>query len=920
MPELDRSESWKALEEIFYRALEIEPERQAQFLEAACGGDPALRAEVQSLLDAAGKSADFLSNPLETAARELFQRENPATLRPGCEFDHYRIVSLAGAGGMGLIYLAEDTRLDRKVAIKTLAPDLIRDTRSLQRFEQEARAASALNHPNILTIYEVGECEGTHFIAAEFIEGPTLRKRLTEGKMEVAQVLDIAAQIASGLGAAHDTGIVHCDVKPENILLRQDGLAKLVDFGIARLTEESGARRRSASITKTGMRMGTTKYMSPEQARGLRLDARTDIFSLGTVIYEMLPGKEPFEGATDSDVVAEILKTDPPPLDVVLPEIPAELARIVARAMCKDREGRYCNARDLYVELKAVQQELEFRAKLEITLPSLFAASSPRREPFLTRRVVLTALAAATLLTVAYEAWKQPAISPFANRPRSLAILPFRNIGPDSAADFLGFSLADAIITKLGYVSSLSVRPSSAVEHYRHQTIDLRQAGAALNVDTLLMGSYEKEGDDLRITAQLIDVKPMNILWRDTIDVRYDKLLTVDDRVAERIISGLELSLTPSESAHLKSDKPRPEAYESYLRGVDLYALNDFESAIAMLEKSALIDPGYALTWSHLGQAYEANASLQFGGRQQYQKALEAYRRALQLNPALIEARVNMANFLIDTGRVEEAVPLLRAALESNRNSAGAHWELGYAYRFAGLLQDSVRECELARQIDPSVKLTSSAINAYFYLGQYDKWLASLPASNSAYILFYRGLGQYYTHDYTGAAADFDRAFETNPGLMQAAVGKAISDSIARNPSAGRQLLRQTEAKIQERGVTDAEGIYKVAQAYAVLGDTRSALRVLRQSIQGGFFCYPYFQTDPLLDSLRREPDFTALVKRAQLRHEQFEERFSPARAAGSHPASGGTADQRRKVDHQRTIMRLGKTSVFPKIEMWMPR
>jgi tetratricopeptide (TPR) repeat protein len=291
------------------------------------------------------------------------------------------------------------------------------------------------------------------------------------------------------------------------------------------------------------------------------------------------------------------------------------------------------------------------------------------------------------------------------------------------------------------------------------------------------------------------------------------------------------------------------------------------------------MDPAYALTWAHLGQAYEANASLQFGGRGQYQKALEAYRHALQLNPALIEARVNMGNLFIDTGRVEEAVPILLTALEGNRNSAAAHWELGYAYRFGGLLEDSVQECERARQIDPSVKIVSSAINAFFYLGRYDRWLASLPDSNSAYILFYRGFGEYYTGDYAQATAHFNRAFDTDPALLQAEVGKALSDSIAHHNAAGLQLLRQTEAKVQERGVTDAEGIYKVAQAYAVLGDKQSALRVFKQSVEGGFFPYPYFQTDPLLNNIRGETEFGSLMNQARLRYERFRARFSPARS-----------------------------------------
>jgi tetratricopeptide (TPR) repeat protein len=393
-----------------------------------------------------------------------------------------------------------------------------------------------------------------------------------------------------------------------------------------------------------------------------------------------------------------------------------------------------------------------------------------------------------------------------------------------------------------------------------------------------LTGSYIKEGPNLRITAHLVDVKALNILWDDTIDVPYDNLSAVNDRVAEKIISGLALKLTPSEEQTLKLDNPANRAaYEDYLRGVDLYALNDFESSIAILEKSTALDPSYAPAWTNLGRAYGANASLQFGGRDQYRKARAAFEKALRLNPASIEPRVYMANLLTDTGQVEQAVPLLRAALENNRNSASAHWELGYAYRFGGLLEDSVRECEIARRIDPSVKIGSSAINAYFYLGRYNQWLASLPDANSAYILFYRGIGEFYQRDYPLAATHFDRAYDLDPALLQADVGKALSYQIGRRNDAGIQLLRKVENKILDRGVTDAEAIYKVAQAYAALGDKQSALRLFRQTIQGGFVCYPYFQTDPLLDNIRQEPGFAELMDEARRRSQAFQSKFSPA-------------------------------------------
>lgn len=440
---------------------------------------------------------------------------------------------------------------------------------------------------------------------------------------------------------------------------------------------------------------------------------------------------------------------------------------------------------------------------------------------------------------------------------------------------FLGFSLADAVITKLDHVSSLTVRPSIAVEKYRGKLIDLQTVAADLKVDTLLTGSFIRDGDNLRITYQLIDVKTEKILGRGTIDLKYDNLLRVQDEVAEQIISKLELNLSPSEAERLKPEAAiSPVAYEYYLRGVDLHGQHKFPLAIKMLEKSTEIDPNYALAWAYLGASYTSDAAFEFGGREQYRRAQAAYERALALQPAQLDTQMFLANLLVDTGRVEQAVPLLRGALRANANYAPVHWELGYAYRFAGMLNESVAKCERARQLDPLVKGNGSVLNTYLYLGQYQKFLQSLPEANdSSFLSFYRGFGEYYQKDFQQAAKDFDHAYELDPSLY-AQIGKALSESIVHRDADGLKLLRGSEAKIAERGVGDPEAMYKIAQAYALLGDNVSALRMLRQSIENGFFCYPYFKTDPLLNPLRNEPEFAPLLKVAQQRYEAFRSKF----------------------------------------------
>jgi DNA-binding winged helix-turn-helix (wHTH) protein/TolB-like protein/Tfp pilus assembly protein PilF len=460
-------------------------------------------------------------------------------------------------------------------------------------------------------------------------------------------------------------------------------------------------------------------------------------------------------------------------------------------------------------------------------------------------------------------------------KPRSLAILPLQNLRHDPDNDFLGFSLADAVITKLNYVSSLTVRPSTTVEKYRDKVIDIQSAAADLKVDTLVTGSFIRDGNNLRITYQLVDVKTDKILGAGAIDLKYDNLLAVHDNVAEQIVEKLELNLSPAEAERIKPEAPiNPVAYEYYLRGVDLHGQHKFPMAIKMLEKSIEIDPNYALAWAYLGASYTSDAAFELGGLEQYRRAQAAYERALAIEPSQLDAKIFLANLLVDTGKVEQAVPMLRDAVKANGNYAPAHWELGYAYRFAGMLNESVAECENARQIDPSVKANGSVLNSYLYLGEYDKFLQSLPdAGDSSFFLFYRGFGEYYEKDFEHASKDFDRAYELDQSLY-VQIGKALSESIAHRQADGLQILRGLESRITERGVGDPEAAYKIAQAFAVLGDTSSALRMLHRSVESGFFSYPYIATDPLLNGLRREGQFAQVLQVAHQRHGAFKARF----------------------------------------------
>jgi serine/threonine protein kinase/alpha-beta hydrolase superfamily lysophospholipase len=374
-----KPERWQQLKPLLQSALDRGPGERAAFLDEACKGDEHLRQEVESLIISHDQASSFIEVPaFEVMAESL---ENKQTELVGQTLGHYRVLEALGAGGMGEVYLADDTRLGRKVALKLLPTHFTSDHDRVRRFQQEARAASALNHPNILTIYEIGQMDARHFIATEFIEGETLRQRMAETQMKTSEVLDVATQVARALSAAHQAGIAHRDIKPGNIMLRPDGIVKVLDFGLAKLTEQKSDDLEAATLvhTKQGMVMGTAHYMSPEQARGLRVDARSDIFSLGVVLYEMLTGRVPFAGQTMTDVLASILMLEPPSLSESAPQAPEELQRIVHTALQKNKEERYQTSGELLIDLKALKQQLEFDVELRRSVTPPLSATVPSK-------------------------------------------------------------------------------------------------------------------------------------------------------------------------------------------------------------------------------------------------------------------------------------------------------------------------------------------------------------------------------------------------------------------------------------------------------------------------------------------------------------------------------------------------------------
>lgn len=597
----------------------------------------------------------------------------------------------------------------------------------------------------------------------------------------------------------------------------------------------------SALRKALGERPGEKQFIDTVPKKGYRFTAPVTEVE-GSAVLEPVNGR----ASTADQSALTIVQAQTAPAEVVPRDAEVLPADLVDRAVLSEAEG---------------------------SSPVEIAGAPSARARKLAIALILIAAGIAVFVAT-YRARRQTA-TPVA--PRSLAVLPFQNLAHDPANDFLGFSLADAIINRLAYVNQLTIRPSYAVQKYRTEIPDIQQAARNLSVDTLLTGSFIREGDNLRVSYQLVDAGGNRILRQGTMDVKYQNLLAVQDDVSAQVISALALTLSPAETENLRAQQTIPPlAYEYYLRGVDLYSRGDFPLAIKMLEKSIEIYPDYALTWAHLGRAYTASASFNFGGAELYSEAKAAYEKALSLQPTLALARIYMANFLTDTGKAEQAIPLLREALRTNPNLAEAHWELGYAYRYGGMLAQSVEECNRARELDPSVKLTSSAINAYLYLGDYDSFLRSLPAANdSAYIEFYRGFALYHMRQFEKAAGVFDRAYELDPAMPQTQVGKALSYHIQHDDKKGLELLNAAENKIRQRAVGDPEAAYKLAQAYAELGDSARALRIFRHCVETGFFPYAYFANDPLMSNVRQQAEFQATLQEARRRSDAFRRLFA---------------------------------------------
>ncbi len=809
----------------------------------------------------------------------------------GTTLGNYKILEKIGAGGQGTVYKAVDSKLGRTVVIKVLPAELVAKEANLKRFEREARLASSLDHPNICTIFDLNEIEGVHFIAMQHIQGRNVRQLVNGKPLQLESALSIAIQVADALVVAHAKGIIHRDIKAGNVMVNRDGGVKVLDFGLAKLLDEDAARTSGihhTELTEVGVPYGTATYAAPEQARGDRVDSRADIFSTGVLLYEMLTGMWPFRGTSAVDVRHAVLHLEPAPINEVRPDpVPPRLQQVLDRALKKDPRDRYQQITQFRDDLRAVVRENAMaeggiidESGLPVA-PRHLNADGPLSRALRWLGVKGNDSSAASGRMAGgssqpSDAHETPTTVGDRDR-KSVAILPFKNLGNDPETAFYEFSLADAVITELARVRSLVVRPSSVIVKYQGKQVDPADVGRELDVDAILTANFLRAKDHLRVTVQLLDVRTGEIIWSHRIDADASDIMAVQDTIVQHIVDGLRVELSPAEKVELaRGTTTDAAASEEYLRGrhclgqfiYHTTSRADLDAAINHFERATEMDSNFALAYSALGSCYVHRVLKALGGTEDHDKAQKAFSKALALDPKLLEARLQSVFIYMTRGQKPKARTEIELLRDEYPNDAGVHFVRGYLARLDADYDKALKSFERMVRLNPAERVVASYHRAriFMYQQRYEDALAELDQGAAlepdhpmiqtwrARILTYRG-------EIDSAKRILEQVLEKNPQMDGIRPILAICLSAeSRYEEANKQLTE----RVRIGAAADHDIAYWLGTAYLLQGRQVKALEWLQTAIELGNENYLWFETDPNWVDLHDDPRFKALMQRVR--------------------------------------------------------
>jgi eukaryotic-like serine/threonine-protein kinase len=804
----------------------------------------------------------------------------------GSQINQYKILEKIGSGGQGTVYKALDTKLNRTVVIKILPPELTQKTANFRRFEREAQLCSQLDHPNICTIYDFHSADGVFYIAMQYIEGKNVRQLVAGRPLELKSALSIAIQVTDALAYAHSKNIIHRDIKAGNIMVTESGQAKILDFGLAKLMEDENAEQHKGmdrtQITELGIPYGTATYAAPEQARGERADHRSDIFSTGVLLYEMLTGIWAFQGKTVIDVRHQVLYGTPRPLaDMRKESLPPELQQIVNKALAKDPKDRYQKIAAMRDELRNVLQRIAGPQVMpgDTFTPGHADGSAVKR--------VLNWFTGKSTPEASSSAGRTPSVSgspsftpdlsltATGTEKKSVAILPFQNLGRDPASSFYEFALADAVITELAQVRSIIVRPSSVIAKYQGKEIDPREAGKELRVHAVLSAGFLRAGDKLRVTAQLLDVLTGDILWSDRIDAEGSDILALQDGIAHRILEGLRLELTDLEAEKLgKRATDNPEAWEEYLRGRDNFArfifrtldAEDCDAAIANFKRAIELDPHFALAYSGLGACYANRVFKGLGEPEDYTYAEAAFSKAFFYDQNVVEARVLMVMIYMARGEKKKARSEIELLQKQFPNDGALYFVKGVMHRLDGEYDESLKAFEKLTRLDPAARAVAAYNRAriFIYKREFDRALEELDKGvrvepNHPMLKIFRSGVYYYQGKHDEAINLIASVLKEHPRMD--GIRPLYAEYLA---GAGRheEALENLTKEALIISKSDHDMAYWVGSTYALLGDKDLAFKWLGKAVKLGNENKPHFERDTNLESLRDDPRWPELIEK----------------------------------------------------------